>query len=291
MWIHPFTDGNGRTARLLLNAYLLSQDLPVIVINYADRERYLHCLKESNKGDLSPLVEFMIDCFEQQLAELTAPAITTDVAESVETVAAPDTAVVDVNPIVAVLEEVGVGEADDPLAAIMKSKVVEQQKNIEAEYEAWKQSILTIPAELGAVVESFNTNEVYVRAGYQMRCYVYDLLPIEKYRDIANGKGVTKTWFIGLDIIGPRSRERVLWFFNAASWVLKQNTQASRVSLAISRLDGTRYVRLNTEPIGLREIGYRQGALLFVSREKKVEDGSVRKVLQGFLADIIKSYL
>lgn len=56
VWIHPFNDGNGRTARLLLNAYLLTQGLPVVVINYADRERYLHCLAESNKGDLSALV-------------------------------------------------------------------------------------------------------------------------------------------------------------------------------------------------------------------------------------------
>src|SRR5947208_16146324 len=66
VWIHPFSDGNGRTARLLLNSYLVSQDLPVVVVNYADRERYLHCLKESNKGDLTALVDFIVDCFEQQ---------------------------------------------------------------------------------------------------------------------------------------------------------------------------------------------------------------------------------
>jgi hypothetical protein len=248
-------------------------------------------LKESNQGDLSPLVEFIIDCFEQQLAELTSPHLPAATVESSDAIAPAETAAPEVNPIVAVLEEVGVGEAEDPLAAIMKSKVVEQQKHIEAEYEAWKQSILTIPAELKAVVESFNANEVSLGAGYYLKCHVYDLLPIEKYRDIASGKSVTKTWFIGLDIVGPRSKERVLWFFNGASWILKQNTQVSRVSLAISRFDGTRFVRLHTEPISLREIGYRQGTLLFVSREKKVEDGSVRKLMQGFLADIIKSYL
>jgi len=63
VWIHPFNDGNGRTARLLLNAYLLSQGLPVLVVNYADRERYLQCLAEANGGELSALLEFMIECF------------------------------------------------------------------------------------------------------------------------------------------------------------------------------------------------------------------------------------
>lgn len=173
----------------------------------------------------------------------------------------------------------------------MKTKVVERQRTIEAEYEAWKQSVLIIPAELRAVVESFNANELYGRAGYHMRCQAYDLLTLEKYVDITRGKGVSKTWFVGLDIAGPSSREKVLWFFSGASWILKQDPNVSRVSLAVSRFDGTRYIRLNSEPISLREIGYRQGTLLFVSREREVEDGSVRKVLQSFLADIIKSYL
>src|SRR5262249_34854732 len=85
VWIHPFSDGNGRTARLLLNASLLAQGLPVIVVNYADRERYLHCLSESNKGDLSPAVEFFIECLGQQLEDfaigtkLTLAEETTDI--------------------------------------------------------------------------------------------------------------------------------------------------------------------------------------------------------------------
>jgi hypothetical protein len=291
VWIHPFSDGNGRTARLLLNAYLLSQDLPVVVINYADRERYLHCLKESNKGDLSSLIEFIIDCFEQQLDDLTAPVPAERAPEPSAESPAPDKVAAEMGPIITALEEVGIVESDDPLATIMRSKVVEQQKKVEAEYEAWKQSVLTIPAELKTVVESFNANELYARAGFQMRFHVYDLLPIEKYNEISNGRSATRTWFIGLDILGPESRAKILWFFNNASWTMKQDKQSSRVSLGISRFDGNRFVRLTSEPISLREIGYRQGTLLFVSRDRTIAEGGVRKMLQGFLADVIKSYI
>jgi hypothetical protein len=273
-----------------VNACLLAQSLPVIVINYADRERYLHCLTESNKGDLSALVEFMIDCFDQQIGDLADPPAS-PFEKLVEAVVTRASIHVDVDPIVAVLEEAGVVDADDPLTAIMKAKVVERQRTVEADYEAWKQSVLTIPAELRAVVEAFNANDVYTRVGYRMKCQIYDLLTLEKYVDIASGRNASRTWFVGLEMVGPASREKAMWFFNAASWVLRQESRASRVSLAISRFDGTRYMRLDTEPISLREIGYRQETLLFVLREKKVEEGSIRKALQGFLADIIRSYL
>ena len=53
--IHPFVDGNGRTARLLLNAILIDAGFPAVVISHADKQRYLDCLAASNKGDISEL--------------------------------------------------------------------------------------------------------------------------------------------------------------------------------------------------------------------------------------------
>jgi len=232
----------------------------------------------------------MIECFEQQLAELAGPP-TAAVEKNAEASILPPAAPVEMGPIADVLVDVGVADADDPLTAIMKSKVVERAKTSEAEYEAWKQSVLTIPAELRAVCESFNAEEAYDRAGYRLRWQTYDVLTLEKYIDIARGRSVSKTWFVGMEIIGPNARERVLLFFNHAGMSLRQDMGASRVSLAISRFDGARYNRLSSEPIHLREIGYRQGVLLSVFRDKKVEEGNARRILLSLLADIVKSYL
>jgi hypothetical protein len=289
VWIHPFNDGNGRTARLLLNAYLLSQGLPVIVINYADRERYLHCLAESNRADISAMVEFVIDCFDQQLSDLVPPPAPATEAQLVP-VPEPIAPAHERDPITTALEDIGVGE--DLLISLVRTKVVQRQKAIEAEYEAWKQSVLTIPAEFRAVIEEFNANEICQRHGYRMRSTAYDLLTLEKYTDITCGRKVTRTWFVGLDLIGPSSREMLMWFFTGASgFLLGTDTNISRVALAVSRFDGTRYVRLSSEPINLREVGYRQGNLLFVSSDRKVEEGNARLALKTFLADVIRSYL
>ena len=59
--IHPFDDGNGRTARLLSNYALLRKNLPPIVIKSADRDRYISGLQNADVGNSLPLAEFMLE--------------------------------------------------------------------------------------------------------------------------------------------------------------------------------------------------------------------------------------
>ena len=67
--IHPFIDGNGRTARILMNLILMRRGYPVCIITRDDRLRYYDALEESQAGDLTPLVALVYENVEESLEE------------------------------------------------------------------------------------------------------------------------------------------------------------------------------------------------------------------------------
>ena len=59
--IHPFDDGNGRTARLITNYVLLRQNLPPMVIKSDHRDHYIGALQHADLGQVLPLARFMLE--------------------------------------------------------------------------------------------------------------------------------------------------------------------------------------------------------------------------------------
>lgn len=63
--IHPFIDGNGRAARLLMNLALLQAGYPPAIIPPILRRDYLDTLNKTHKGDDRPFINFISGvCYE-----------------------------------------------------------------------------------------------------------------------------------------------------------------------------------------------------------------------------------
>lgn len=71
--IHPFSDGNGRAARLLMNLMLLRAGYPPIAVRPLDRSAYLDALElGSLEGDLGPFQTLMHSRLNATLADYLA---------------------------------------------------------------------------------------------------------------------------------------------------------------------------------------------------------------------------
>jgi Fic family protein len=67
VWIHPFFDGNGRTARLAMNLLLMRNGFPPAIILKNDRKKYYEALNQANKGSYYKLCLMMCQALERSV--------------------------------------------------------------------------------------------------------------------------------------------------------------------------------------------------------------------------------
>lgn len=75
-WIHPFQDGNGRTARMLMNLILTSNGYPPALIKVEDRTQYYYVLRLAHEtGDTRPFVYFIYQIAYRSIMEYLSELI------------------------------------------------------------------------------------------------------------------------------------------------------------------------------------------------------------------------
>ncbi|MHA3787505.1 Fic family protein [Flavobacterium hauense] len=99
--IHPFEDGNGRTARILMNFILMKFGYPPVVIKTEDKVNYFAALRLADAGNITAFIEYIAKNLNRSLEIMIAGAQ----GESIEE---PD----DIDKEIALLEKrlIGLGE-------------------------------------------------------------------------------------------------------------------------------------------------------------------------------------
>lgn len=72
--IHPFDDGNGRMARLLMNLLLIKCGFPPAIVRTEDKANYFAALRQADGGQLDVFVEYIAACVVRSLEIMLAGA-------------------------------------------------------------------------------------------------------------------------------------------------------------------------------------------------------------------------
>lgn len=72
--IHPFDDGNGRTARILMNFILMQFGFPPVIIKTQDKENYFAVLRLADAGNIEAFVNYIAENLNHSLEIMIAGA-------------------------------------------------------------------------------------------------------------------------------------------------------------------------------------------------------------------------
>jgi len=210
--IHPFDDGNGRVGRVLLDAILIKNQCPPMLIRSDDRERYLEALSCSNQGSLSQLVHLFSELLDVSidnfLHSMTTP--TQDHTPS------------RIDDMAKVLLE-----ADDPLEFILSRYEEQRRSNAENVYQDWALAHQKLLDEVGNIGQSYESFDL----SFELKDYT--LPSVETFSDVYNRGQSVRDWWFGITIRYRKYSENVLFIIESNTDVkseVKCSVQAYRVT-------------------------------------------------------------
>ncbi len=195
--IHPFIDGNGRVARLLLNLLLMRYGFPIAIISKEDRIRYYDTLEEFQGSDLTPFVVLVAECIGESLEEYEAAA--REQEEHME------------------------------WARSLGEKFSQSERlKAENEYEVWKNAMELLKSHLRQTANDLDE----VAYGASIRLKEFGNLEFEKYSALRINESAKRTWFLRIDFLKGDVTAKYLFFFGSAR---RQMRERCSVTLHLAR--------------------------------------------------------
>ena len=237
--VHPFVDGNGRVARLLMNLMLMRHGYPIAIITKEDRPRYYDALESSQASDLTPFIVLVAECIEESLEEYEAAA----------------------------KEQRDKNEWATSLAQRFTRP---DRIRAENEYEVWKSAMELLKSHLQQTVHTIN-QVIEVRNVY-LKLTEFGTLEFEKYSALRQGESAKRTWFLRVDFRRSEKAARYLFFFGHASHPMRRRCD---VTLHLAReeppnsfyYERLEHVQSSNVP-DLVEVGYEMSKERFVIKPR-----------------------
>ena len=261
VYIHPFIDGNGRVARLLMNLILMRYGFPIAIISKEDRLRYYDALEESQASDSTSFIILLAECIEESLEEYKYAA-----------------------------EEHR--EQTEWAQSIAQKFTKPEKTRLQNEYEIWRYAMELLRSYLRQTVDVVN------EATYYGNVYFKDFgnLEFEKYLALSTGESAKRTWFFRIDFRRAEISARYLFFFGSGSSMLRQRCG---VTLHVAREEpenSYNYERLDSLAMpnvpDLVEVGYEISKERFVlqKRNGRSSISRVEEFGKQFFEDVVNKH-
>jgi Fic family protein len=260
VYIHPFIDGNGRVARLLMNLILMRYGFPIAIITREDRLRYYDALEASQTSDLTPFLSLIGESIFESLEEYEEAA----------------------------KEQ---RERDEWAKSLANKMGAAQQVVAYNQYELFKSAMelmLGYMRQTAQMIDdSLDFGHVYFKS--------FGNLELEKYLTLREVESTKRTWFFRVDFRSGDKAARYLFFFGYPSYQLRSICQ---VTLHVAREEppgSYSYQRLEqifaSNVPALYEVGHDPSAEQFVARYKNnVTRAKIEQIGRQFFDEVVRAH-
>lgn len=204
-WVHPFSDGNGRTTRLFFNFFLLQRGYPHIIVKSEDRQKYYDALIESDNGNIENLLNLFINTSRHTISiyeEFLNDELRTEEWKQ---------------------KYKKLAQKNKQHQAEIKAEL--DLENIrqayQYDYEIWTKHVELFKTHLK---EAINTiDEILSDVTFELE--EFDMVTFNQFLDILEGRKVTNNWYINLRISNPKIKRLVKIVFYFGRFQTKQNQE------------------------------------------------------------------